>query len=564
MMGRLVRLQVLCVGVLGILAIRLIDLQLVRGAHYRFLAERNRLRLVPEQAPRGLIVDRRERILASNQTVFRIAVVPQEVQDLDAVLVRISEVVHRSPETLRREFTKERSLAFIPATVVWHVPKELALRMEEERWRMPGLLVQAETVRHYPLGTTAAHLLGYLSQPTEDELPVLKQYGVRPKQLIGRRGLEQVFDDELRGRPGGLMVEVDHRARQVRVLGRREPQAGARVGLTIDAQLQSLIEQAFGTQPGAAVVLDPQTGEVLAMVSVPSFQPEAFTTSDAETVRSLLSDSQSPLMNRATVGVYQPGSIIKLMTAAAALEHQLITPKTTVVCQGALTIGDRAFHCWNHDGHGPMVLTEALMQSCNVYFMQTGLRVGLGRLRTTMEQVGLSHKTGWILEEQDGHLPRRRLTAGEVALLAIGQGEILVTPLQAAVMGSAFANNGWVVEPWVVRSVGSRTFHRVSRRHLPWSPQTLEAVRAGMREVVQNEYGTGHRAFSPAITIAGKTGTAQTHIPGQTHGWFVGFCPIDQPRVAMAIVVEHGGSGGELPAEIAKAVCEYVAVPDTL
>lgn len=563
-MSRLARLQLVCIGALGLLMIRLIDLQVIRGGHYRLLAEQNRLRLVPEQAPRGLILDRRARVLASNQTVFRVAIVPQEVQDLPAVLARVSEFVHRSPDVLLREFKKERSLAFIPATIVRRVPKEVALRIEEERWRLPGLFVQAETIRHYPLGSTAAHLLGYLSQPTPEELPVLKQYGVRPKHLVGRRGLEQRLDDALRGRSGGLMVEVNHRARQVRMLGRREPQAGTPVVLTIDAQLQSLIEQAFGVQPGAAVVLDPQTGEVLAMASVPAFSPETFTASDAQTITWLFNDAQSPMMNRASVGAYQPGSIIKVVTAGAALEERLITSQTTITCAGGMPLGDRIFHCWNRDGHGPMMLSDALMQSCNVYFMQAGRRLGLARLRGAMEQAGLSRKTGWALEEQGGHLPTRRLTQGEVALLAIGQGEVSLTPLQAAVMVSVFANKGWLVQPWVVRRIGDRDAQHISRRRLPWSLSTLEAVRRGMQEVVQNEYGTGHRAATPSITIAGKTGTAQTGLPGRTHAWFIGFCPIEQPRAAMAILAEYGGSGGELPAEIAKTICEYVALPDTL
>jgi len=361
------------------------------------------------------------------------------------------------------------------------------------------------------------------------------------------------------------VVEVNNRGQQVRVIGRREPESGASVVLTVDAPLQSLIEQAFGDQAGACVVLDPSTGEVLAMASLPAFPPEAFVMSDAAVIRQLLNDPASPLINRAAVGVYQPGSIMKLVTAAAALQERVITPATTIVCPGALTLGDRTFHCWNRDGHGPMTLLEALMQSCNVYFMQVGRKLGVARLRAAMERVGLSHRTGWLLEEQAGHLPSRRLSEGEVALLAIGQGEILLTVLQGAVLASVFANDGWLVEPWVVKTIADRPApHPSVRRQVGWSAGTLEGVREGMRRVISDPAGTGHRAFTPHISIAGKTGTAQTHIPDQPHGWFVGFCPVEHPRVAMAIVAEHGGSGGELPAEIAKAICEYIAAPDTL
>jgi len=335
------------------------------------------------------------------------------------------------------------------------------------------------------------------------------------------------------------------------------------VTLTIDAQLQSLIEQAFGAQAGAAVVLNPATGEVLAMASLPTFTPESFALLDARAVRGFLNASATPLMNRAAVG-YQPGSIMKLVTAGAALEHKLITPQTTIMCPGSLTIGDRTFRCWNRDGHGPMTLPEALMQSCNVYFMQVGRWLGRDRLRAALEQAGGSTKTGWVLEEQAGHLPRRRLTEGEVALLGMGQGEILVSVLQAAVLAGALANRGWLVQPWVVSSVGNRSLAgRATRRRLGWSSDTLEAVRAGMREVVRNPAGTGYRAFTPSVTIAGKTGTAQTHVPERTHGWFVGFCPVDQPKAAFAVMAEYGGSGGELPAEIARTICEYLSVADS-
>jgi len=247
------------------------------------------------------------------------------------------------------------------------------------------------------------------------------------------------------------------------------------------------------------------------------------------------------------------------VTAAAALEHQVITPRTTIVCPGSLTIGDRTFHCWNRDGHGPLALSEALMQSCNVYFMTVGRRLGLARLRAAMEKVGFAHRTGWPLEESRGHLPSRRLTEGEVAMLAMGQGELLVTVTQAAVMAGVFANGGSLVTPWLVVSVDGRPGPRPMPRRIGWSAASIEAVREGMEMVVREPAGTGHRAFTDAVSIAGKTGTAQTHVPERPHGWFVGFCPVASARAAMAIVAEHGGSGGDLPAEIARTICEYVS-----
>jgi len=549
-MIRLMRFPSAVLAVFSLLVIRLADLQLLHGAEYRELAEQNRLRLVPEPAPRGVIVDRRGRVLAANQTVFHAALVPQEVQERSVVLRRVGEIIHRSPELLEREFRKARGLAFLPAIIAPRIPKELAIRLEEERWQLPGVLVKAEPVRSYPLGSVGAHILGYLSQPTPEELPLLKSYGIRPKELVGRTGVEQLLDQSLRGRPGGLLVEVNSRGKQVRVVSYRPPVPGAHVVLTVDAKLLALIEQRFGAQPGAAVVLNPQTGEVLAAVSAPA---------PADVVK-VLNDPASPLMNRAGMGLYQPGSIMKLITAGAALERHVISPSETIVCPGSLTIGDRIFHCWYRDGHGPMMLRDALVQSCNVYFMTVGRRVGAGPLRDAMREMGLSRRSGWPLEERSGHVPERRLTEGDVAQLAIGQSELLITPLQAAVMAGALANRGWLVEPWLVTSVGDHAMpHPPLRRRVNWSASTFEAVRQGMIAVVQDREGTGHRAFSHLVTIAAKTGTAQTQRPGKTHAWFVGFCPVEHPKVAMAIVAEYGGSGGDLPAEIGKLVCEYMA-----
>jgi len=563
-MSRLETMRWVVIAGCAVVLLRLMDLQVVRGAHFRQLAESNRLRVIPDAGPRGLILDRRGRVLAGNRTVFRLVVVPQEVQSLPDLLSRVSALVDEPVERLTRTFALQRSLPFLPATIVFNLPKPLALRLEEQRLRLRGAFVRPETVRDYPMGRMASHLLGYLNQPLPEELPVLKRYGVRPQHLIGRAGLERLLDAYLRGKAGGRVVEVDARARQVNTLGQRRAQVGETAVLTLDASLQSLIEEAFGDQPGAAVVLRPQTGDVLALVSVPTFSPAAFVNGDTQTVAQLLTDARSPLLNRATLGRYTPGSIAKLITASAALEAGVITPATTFTCSGALTIGDRTFHCWNRDGHGALSLGEALRDSCNVYFMQVARRLGADRLEAGMAQIGWGRPTGWVLDEATGRLPGRRLTEGELAILGIGQGEVEVTALQAAVMVSAFANGGWIVKPWVVKAVGTRDAGsgKVTMRRLGWSDATLQAVRGGMHAVVASPQGTGHRAWTERVSVAGKTGTAQTHVAGRPHGWFVGFCPAGaaEPRVAMAIVVEHGGSGGDLPAEIARTICEYAAV----
>jgi penicillin-binding protein 2 len=556
---------------LALLVVRLAQLQIVQGGRYRQQAEQNRLRVVPQPAPRGLLVDRAGRRLATNDMAFRVSAVPQDLprrprkghtgpDPCREVFERLSALVGVPAEELEARFTKNVTVPFVPAELVHPIPKTLALRIEEERLRLPGIVVEPVVSRRYPMGTVAAHLLGYLSQPTAETFPVLKQYGVRPRDLVGRFGLEEELDAYLRGRSGGSLIEVNHRARQVRVLGNQPRVSGQPVTLTIDVALQALIEQLFGGVPGAAVVLQPQTGEVLAMASSPGFDPQAFANQDGDAIRQSLQDPRSVMMNRATMGVYLPGSIIKPISGAVALEQGIITPHTVVECHGYIQFGDRRIHCWNRDGHGPVRIREALMGSCNVFFMEVGRRLGLERLRAGYMGAGLGRRTGWLLTDRAGHLPTRRMSEGEVAMLAMGQGEILLTPLQAALMVSAIANGGWLVEPWVVKRIGEHEVQRVSAVPIGWSKETLEAIWSGMDAVVNDPKGTGIRAHSPHVRIFGKTGTAQTHVQGATHGWFIGFCPGEHPAAALAILAEYGGSGGDLPATIARNVCEYIAV----
>jgi penicillin-binding protein 2 len=548
----------------GMLALRLGYLQLLRGGAYRRLAEKNCLRLVSEPAPRGLILDRHGHALATNRRMFRVSAIPQEAKDRPKLFATLSPLVGVDVDELELRFRDQRSRPFLPATLVRQVSKPVALRVEEARLKMPGIVVESLVGRRYPRGSVAAHLLGYVGQPSSEVFPTLKQYGVQPQDLIGREGLELELDAYLRGQPGGSMIEVDSLARQVQVRGHREPVPGKPVTLTIDADLSALIEKEFGPQPGAAVVLKPQTGELLAMVSVPSFLPETFANQESKLIQALLDDEErSPLMNRATNGAYLPGSIVKIITAMTALERGIVTRQTTVQCMGQLTIGNRDFHCWNLEGHGPVRVREALMSSCNVYFMEVGRRLGLDRLRSGMMGIGFGRPTGWLLGDHPGHLPdSHRLSDGEVALLAIGQGQILISPLQAAIMVSAVANRGWVAEPWVISQIEDHRLARPPLRPIGWSRETIATVLDGMNAVVNDPNGgTGIRAHSELIRIVGKTGTAQTGFPGKTHGWFVGFCPMEEPLAAMAIVAEHGGSGGDLPAAVAKSVCEYLAAP---
>ena len=562
MTDRLVVLRRVVLIGLAALTCRLADLQILRGGAFRRLADNNRLRMIPQAAPRGVILDREGRRLAASVTQYRVAVVPQDVTNRRATMKRLAPMVGLPPGELDWKFDDDHSLPFMPATLVADVAKHMALRVEQARVDLPGVVIEQCVTRAYPLGSVASSVLGYVGPPDPDALPALKRYGVTPQEMVGRAGLERSLDAYLRGQAGGSLIEVNHVSRQVRVLGQREPSAGQPVQLTLDAKLQALIEQQFqaADQPGAAVVLQPQTGEVLAMASYPSFDPGIFATQDKEAIQRLFRDSRSPMMNRATDGAYLPGSIMKPFVALASLEQGVVTAGAVVTCHGFMQIGNRKFHCWNRDGHGPMTMREALRESCNVYFLDMGRRLGQDRLRAALAGVGIGRRTGWSLGEQPGWLPMRtRLMEGETAMLAIGQGDILVTPVQAAVLAASIANNGWIVEPWVVKSVGRQQAGRPDLHPIGWSPANIQVVRDGMLAVVNHPQGTGSAARSEKVRVAGKTGTAQTHIPGKTHAWFIGFCPADKPAIAMAILAEFGGTGGGFPAMTAKLICETLA-----
>ena len=561
---RIVLLRRMILLGLAVVTVRLAYLQLIKGGLYHRLSESNRLRLVSEPAPRGLILDREGRPLASNQRVFRVAVVPQEAKNAHALWARLASLLHEHPDELARRFEERRFRSFMPVEVASNVPKTSALRIEEERLRLPGVVPEARLSRAYPLGTVAAHLLGYLGQPSPDALEVFKRRGMRAPELMGRAGLEQTLDETLQGQVGGVLIEVNSRGRQVRTIGLQASQPGETVRLTIDARLQALIEREFGEQAGACVVLAPESGAVLAMVSTPAFDPSAFISDQSSLVRQMLADPRAALLNRAAFGMYLPGSIIKPVVALTALARGVVTPTDTVTCPGFLQIGNRRFHCWNRDGHGPLSMREALRESCNVFFLEMGRRLGQERLVEAYRRIGFGHPAGWLLGESAGYLPSGELQGGDSAMLAIGQGQILITPLQAAAMAAALANGGSLVHPWVVAQEGDRRLAGAPATSLGWNRSQLAVVRDGMRAVVNDPAGTGISAHSDAVVIAGKTGTAQTGRSTLTHGWFMGFCPADKPIAAFAIVAEFGGTGGGLPAHIGKAVCEYLAHPDAM
>lgn len=564
--------RVAWVGRLGaaafaVLILGLAYLQIIRGPLFRSLASRNAFRVVPIAAPRGDIVDRRGIPLATNRLSFDIAIVPQDAPALEFVLGRVAELTEQPVTDLRRKFARSRSLPFAPAIIIADAPMRIVMLMEEHRHELPGVLVLPHPTRDYPHGTLAAHVIGSIGPIDAQELERRRGYGYRLHDWVGKNGVEAVCDAYLRGEDGGMVIEVDHRGRQIRIVSRRDPVPGQPVTLSLDAELQQLIEEQFGGRAGACVVLQPRTGEVLALASSPAFEPAAFV-SERSKVVAWLKDKQQPLVNRAIRGNYPPGSIFKLVTATAALEERKITPVTTFTCGGSLVLGGRAFHCWKRDGHGVEFLRRGLAHSCNVYFMQLGLAAGIDGVARWAHRLGIGTASGIDLPgEQAGFMPTRAWKKqmlqeawydGDTANIAIGQGHVLLTPLQAARLAAVFANGGWLVKPHVIRRIGNMSVPQPAVHAAGISASTRQSIVEGLIDVVAAPDGTGHRAWEPGIGIAGKTGTAQTHRPGMAHAWMLGFTPVEQPEAAFGIVFEFGGSGGHLPALMAQKIAELL------
>lgn len=545
--------------------------QLIRGPQYLRLSQNNRIKLIKLDAPRGLIYDRYGEPVATLRLVFNVAIFPQEVKDIKETLSRISPILGAAPEELLREYKHNFLAPFIPVAVARDVPKAVAISLECQEASIPGLVIQTCALRDYPYGVSFCHVLGYLGRIREDELNRYKLYGLWEKNLLGRSGVEQAYDSFLRGEIGGMQAEVNNRGYQVRMLGVRHPQAGENLYLTIDAALQKTVDKLLEGRKGACIVMDVQNGEILAMVSKPGFDPNQFIAAlngkpqASRAIQRLLFDEDAVLINRAISGTYPAGSIFKIAVASAGLETGKINPNSTVSCAGSIRLGKRDFYCWNLDGHGEQNIYTALCHSCNVFFYRLGLGLGPDKIAQFARKFGLGAATEVDLPyELNGLVPNKGWKSktmkekwydGETANYSIGQGYLLVTPLQMARMVSAVANGGYLVRPHVVKRAGDKTMEHPTTK-LAFKDSTWEIIRAGMRMVVQDSSGTGHRAYIPGAQWAAKTGTAQT-TAGPAHGWFGGFYPYHQPQIAIIVFLEHGGSGGEGPAMIAKEIVQY-------
>lgn len=534
-----------------LLGLGLSDIQLIHGRRYRKMSENNCVRLIPQEGSRGRILDREGRVIVDSSLSYNLMVLSSQNRGLDNTLPEVSRILGISPKELKDNYRRNLVGSFMPTVVAANIGARKAIALDEIRQDIENIAIQTAPLRHYPYRELAAHVIGYLNEIDRWRLTRLADYGYKTKDIVGFGGVEQRYDYYLRQEEGGLSVEVDHRGRSVGVLGFRSPQDGKDIQLTIDLRIQKIVEEVFGQRKGAAVIMDPYSGEVLAMFSSPGFAPESFVKKNPGITR-LFRDSDAPMLNRAISGVYPAGSMFKLVVASAALETKKISPYTTFTCTGSTYIGRKEFSCW--DTHGEQNLVPAIAHSCNVFFYRTGLATGAQAIYDYALRFGFARPSGIDLPyESSGFVPSplwkkvsqlKGWFEGDTANFAIGQGDLLVTPLQITRMMAVFANKGMLVSPYIVKAVAEKDISSLRRKSVPLGlkDSTINYIRQGLRGVVNDSRGTAQALATLSIAVAGKTGTAQ--VTGrQPHGWFAGFFPYEKPRFVICVFLEHGGSG---------------------
>lgn len=566
------RLEILwyCIAAAGlVLGLRLAQMQLVQAAEWRQAAERNRSQMIHQNAPRGRIYDRNGVPVATNAPAFSLIFLPgkdRRRQDLKPLADELARQLDRDPETLLESLeqaVREESAVRLAE----NLPTQTMFRLSELKTIYPGVDLIVEARRYYPFGRFASHLIGYMGKMGQKEWRERKPKGYRVDSRTGRLGLERIFEDELRGRDGGLRMEVDAQGRLKRVIDKIPFEAGSNVHLTIDSAVQRAADEGLrgtSTGRGGAVAIDPRNGDLLAMSSQPDFDPNAFLSTDPGEVQSTVVGLTE--FNNAISGAYPPGSTFKPIVGLAALSEGRVKPDDSVFCPGHFEIGGRTFLCWEHKGHKRVSWLMGLAQSCDVYFYTTGLKVGGAAIERFARDFGLGTPTKIPLKfEKGGHLfgPETRKKAGkswydgDTLNLAIGQGELTVTPLQMAIATGALANRGNVWRPRYIQKVvyadgrPDSQMNTELRQVVAARKEAWDEVQHAMEVVVSS--GTGGGARIPGLIVAGKTGTAQNP-HGEDHAWFIVYAakPGEPASIAIAVLVENGGHGGSTAAPVAR------------
>ncbi|MFH1094143.1 MAG: penicillin-binding protein 2 [Candidatus Omnitrophota bacterium] len=541
-------------------------MQLINGPGYEKRSKNNRIRLVPEDASRGIIYDRNKIPLVENNLAFDVVAIPLEMdrENKEVLFSRLGKFLDIDAEVLADTFITNFDFSFSPVMLASNVPRQTAFLIEQDMTSLKGIFIKTSARRQYVYKEAAAHIVGYIGKMRESEYPELAKYGYRILDVIGRSGLEKSFDKILRGKPGGMQLEVNSRGSIINILSYRPPAQGDDVYTTIDINLQQLIHKEFNGEKGAACVMDCENGEILALYSGPSFDPNVLIDKkEVNAIGRILKDPDSPLFNRA-LNVYAPGSIFKIVTAYAALKNGSISSESNFECKGEFELGNSTRNCWLKTGHGWVNLRKAIAASCNVFFWQAGLIIGEKKISSTAKEFGLGKIIGIELPgERSGIVPslkwkraelHEKWYGGDTANFAIGQGYLLISPLQALKIAGIIASDGLEVTPHIIKQSLKQNQKRIA--DYPY----IKLIQEGMFDVVNSGSGTGHNAFIPGVKTFAKTGTAQVG-GSDPHAWFMGYSLVEKRNICFVVFLEHGGHGGELPAQIASSIIAYFKTP---
>jgi penicillin-binding protein 2 len=549
---RLKVLRIIFLSLLVLIAFNLIYVQVVRGRFYYNQSVNNRIRIIPKEANRGRILDRNGVVLADNRLAFNIAVIPQDLIESEKTFDFLSALLKVDKKKLQQRFYQRRLTPFAPVVIAEDVDKQLAMVVEENKFLFPGLYIQEDYLRRYPLREVGAHVLGYVGKINRVKMEQLKDYGYSPLSVVGYSGIEEYYDQYLKGKEGGSQIEVNNRGQQVHLLSVREPEGGEDIQLTIDARIQIAAQAALADKRGTIIVLDFDSGEILGMVSSPTYDPHVFVDSKSKSSTGrIFTDAQAPLLNRAIKGQFPPGSIFKTIVAMAALSTNKINVNTSFLCPGYLSLGRQRFRCAHV--HGRQNLLEGIAHSCNVYFFNVGLLLGPDVISKYARMFGFGNITRVDLPfEEKGFVPsttqRRKKPnpgwyRGDTVNYSIGQGELLVTPLQVVRLITTIGRSGQEIQPHLLKAIGSREMVKLATvRIIRLKPGIFETLQKGLYEAVHDAGGTARLLNTKDFSIAGKTGTAQS-IPGQEdHAWFAGYTTTGQKKIAFCVFLEFGGS----------------------
>jgi penicillin-binding protein 2 len=583
---RLIRVMLCVSGAFFILLIRLFYLQVVQGQELRRLSENNCIRLQSTDASRGMIFDRNGILLVDNRPAFDLSIILKDAKPVDRTIKKLAKLIEVPVSELMKKIVHNKGISsYKPILLKQDIGRDALAAVEVRKFDLPGIVVNVKPRRHYIKRQSAAHLIGYLSEINSDELKSGNYPECKGGDFIGKFGVEKGFERFLKGKRGGRQVEVNVMGQVVKVLKTVDALPGQNIYLTIDYILQKKAEALLEGAAGAVVAMDPETGNILVMASSPSFDQNAFVNGMSHKQwDSLISNPLRPMENKAVQGEYPPASTFKIVTAIAGLEEGVVDENTTMHCPGHYKYGNRIYRCWRRGGHGSVNIIKALSESCDVFFYQVGQKLGIDRLAFYAKACGLGTATGINLDgEAEGLIPtsawKKRRTGiswqgGETLSVAIGQGYDLSTPLQMLVLTSALANGGTRYKPLILKSVKTADGDIVIQNkrqvmgRLPAGKKTLAIVKKGLREVVNSPKGTARIANIEGIDVSGKTGTAQVvgrhnepnlsekDMPEQfkAHAWFVSYAPSVDPKIAVAVFVEHGGHGSTAAAPIAREI----------